>query len=66
MEFMLTPKAQKIYAEANYEYPVRADVAPAAFVAAWGSLKPDTTPLAEIAQYYKKASYLVDEINFNQ
>ncbi len=66
MEFMLTPQAQKIYAEANYEYPVRADVAPAAFVAAWGSLKPDTTPLAEIAQYYKKASYLVDEINFNQ
>ena len=66
MEFMLTPQAQKIYAETNYEYPVRRDVEAASYVSAWGELNADTTPLADIARYYKKASYLVDEINFNQ
>jgi iron(III) transport system substrate-binding protein len=65
MEFLASDEAQKIYATANNEYPVSPQVQPSAIVAGWGALKADPLPLENIAKYRKRASELVDKVNFD-
>lgn len=65
MEFLASAGAQKLYAEANSEYPVVAGVAPSELVKSWGKLKADALPLAKIAELRKKASELVDKVKFD-
>ena len=65
MEFLVSAEAQRLYAEVNFEYPVRAGVAPPALVAEWGTLKADPLPLETISAYRKRVSEIVDEIGFN-
>jgi iron(III) transport system substrate-binding protein len=65
MEFLASEDAQKIYASANNEYPVNPKVEPSDTVKSWGKLKPDALPLENIAKYRKKASELVDKVNFD-
>lgn len=66
IEYLASAEAQALYSSANGEYPVRADVAPSAQVAAWGTPKADPLPLAEIAKLRKAASELVDKVRFDQ
>lgn len=65
LEYLVSDEAQKIYAEANYEYPVnaKADVAP--LIGEYGSLKIDAISLTEVAGHRKKASELVDKVGFD-
>ena len=65
MEFLASDEAQKIYATANNEYPVNPKVPPSAIVQSWGPLKADALPLENIAKYRKRASELVDKVNFD-
>lgn len=65
MEFMVSDKAQEIHADANFEYPVKAGIPLDEMVASFGTLKPDTIPIAEIAKYRKAASQLVDKVGFD-
>jgi iron(III) transport system substrate-binding protein len=65
MEFLASDEAQKIYAAANNEYPVSPHVAPSEIVASWGTLKADPLPLENIAKYRRRASELVDKVNFD-
>lgn len=65
MEFMVSEDAQKLYAELNYEYPVRDEVAPSDLVASWGTFEPDTIALSEIASGRADALRLIDEIGFD-
>jgi iron(III) transport system substrate-binding protein len=65
MEFLAFDDAQKIYAEANNEYPVNPKVPASAIVQSWGVLKADPLPLENIAKYRKRASELVDKVNFD-
>ncbi|MEN3952793.1 Fe(3+) ABC transporter substrate-binding protein [Iodidimonas sp. SYSU 1G8] len=65
LEFLATEEAQRIYADANSEYPVRQDVAPSALVAAWGKFKADTVGLADVAKLQGDALRLVNETRFN-
>jgi iron(III) transport system substrate-binding protein len=65
MHFLASEEAQKIYATANNEYPVSPKVAPSEIVQSWGPLKADPLPLENIAKYRKKASELVDKVNFD-
>jgi iron(III) transport system substrate-binding protein len=66
IEFLLSEEAQSIYAETNYEFPVRPDVPPSDLVASWGALSPDPTPLTEIADLRDEASALVDELRYDE
>lgn len=66
MEFLSTAEAQGIYAQTNYEFPLKEGVAPAPIVAAWGDFKRDARPIAEIANLRKRASELIDEVKFDQ
>ena len=65
MEFLSSEAAQKIYAEVNFEYPVKAGVAASELVASWGDFKADGIGLADIAKQRKRASELVDEVAFD-
>jgi iron(III) transport system substrate-binding protein len=65
VEYFVTPEAQKIFAEANFEYPVTKGAPINAEVASWGELKPDTTSLTEVAAARKQAAELVDKVGFN-
>ncbi len=65
LEYLVSDEAQKIYAEANYEYPVKAGVAADPLIAELGELKIDSKPLTEIVANRKAASELVDKVGFD-
>jgi len=65
MNFLSGDKAQKIYAQVNFEYPVKPGVEWSKLVKSWGEFKADTVSLARIAENRKRASELVDEVGFN-
>ncbi|NQZ69790.1 MAG: Fe(3+) ABC transporter substrate-binding protein [Lentisphaeria bacterium] len=48
LEFLVNKESQKLYSEANYEYPVRTDVAPSALLKGWGDFKKDTMNLEKL------------------
>jgi iron(III) transport system substrate-binding protein len=65
IEWLVGEKAQHMYADINYEYPVRAGIAINPTIAGYGKLNPDTLPLATIAKYKKAAANLVDKVGFD-
>ena len=66
LEFLVSEPAQKLYAQANYEHPVRKGVALDPVVArSIGEIKIDPLPLTEIAKHRKAASVLVDKVGFD-
>jgi iron(III) transport system substrate-binding protein len=65
LEYLVSDKAQSLYAMANYEYPVKAGVTLDPVVASFGKLIIDPLPLTEIAKHRKQASELVDKVGFN-
>lgn len=66
MEFLVSPEAQEIYAQVNGEYPVVPGVPASKLVESWGTLKADALPLEKIAELRKKASELIDSVQFDQ
>ncbi|SOC45444.1 iron(III) transport system substrate-binding protein [Rhizobium subbaraonis] len=65
IDFLASGEAQEIYAEQVFEYPVMPGKEPSDIVKSFGTIKPDTLPLAEIAANRKKASELVDKVGVN-
>jgi iron(III) transport system substrate-binding protein len=65
MEWLVGEHAQHLYADMNYEYPLLGEVKVNPTIAAYGTLKPDALPLAEIAKYKKAAANLVDKVGFD-
>jgi iron(III) transport system substrate-binding protein len=65
IEFLSDNTAQKIYAEQNFEYPVKPGVELHPLVASWGTFKADTVNLDKVAQHRAAASKLVDETAFD-
>ncbi|MBB3929799.1 iron(III) transport system substrate-binding protein [Kaistia hirudinis] len=65
LEYLVSDDAQKIYAEANYEYPVKAGIAADPLIASLGTLKIDDKPLTEIIENRKQASELAEKVGFD-
>jgi len=65
MEFLSTPEAQRIYAEANTEYPANPAVEPSGMVAEWGDINPDDLSLQKIADLRDEAVKMVDRVDYN-
>jgi iron(III) transport system substrate-binding protein len=66
LEFLVSPEAQALYAEANFENPVRPDAPLNPIVAGFGTLRVGATPLPEIAAQRARASRIVDEVGFDR
>jgi iron(III) transport system substrate-binding protein len=65
MEFLSREKAQRIYAEANTEYPANPDIEPTGIVAEWGEINPDNLSLQEIADNANAAVRMVDRVDYD-
>lgn len=66
MEFLSSGKAQELYAEVVYEYPLKDGTKPSATVQSFGTIKPDSLSLDEVAKLRKKASQLVDKVGYDE
>jgi iron(III) transport system substrate-binding protein len=66
LEYLVSDNAQKIYAEANFEYPVSHGAQIHPIIAALGALRVDSIPLTEIARHRTTASRLVDKVGFDR
>ncbi|WP_323006956.1 Fe(3+) ABC transporter substrate-binding protein [Pseudorhodobacter sp.] len=65
MEWLSGDHAQKIYAETNYEFPVKAGVARSELVQSWGDFTADSLDLATVAKARPAALRIMEEINFD-
>ncbi|MBL6958346.1 MAG: Fe(3+) ABC transporter substrate-binding protein [Rhodospirillales bacterium] len=65
LEFLSGPFAQKIYAEQNFEYPVRDGVAFHPLVESWGRFKADTVNLLEVTKHRTTATKIMDRVRFD-
>ncbi len=66
LEFLSEDYAQKLYAEQNFEYPVKEGVALHPLVASWGPFKADSIGLSEVAKHRAAASRMVDRVGYDQ
>ncbi len=66
MQFMTSETGQRLHADLNYEYPIGQGIPVDETIASFGTLKPDTVPIAEIAKHRKTASELVDKVSFDR
>jgi len=65
MEWLVSPTAQAIYAEANFEYPVLEGAERSDLVQSWGDFTADTIDLTEIARNRAAALRIMEEVNFD-
>ncbi|MCC4799605.1 iron ABC transporter substrate-binding protein [Enterovibrio norvegicus] len=65
MEFLTSDVAQQMYAEVNFEEPVKPGVARSELVASWGEYTADDLPLETVAENHTKAMKLLDEVKFD-
>lgn len=65
LEFLSSDDAQRIYAEQNYEYPVKPGVAWSGLLQSWGDFKADPLPLSQVADLREAAIKLTDRIGYD-
>ena len=65
MEFLSSPEAQKIYAFANFEYPIAPNAEPAELVENWGTFRPDDVNLMDLAKLRSTALKLTEIVDFD-
>jgi iron(III) transport system substrate-binding protein len=66
LEFMVTSEAQRVFADVNFEYPVRPGIPVNQLVASFGQLQADAMPVADVAKARAKASELVDKVGLDR
>jgi iron(III) transport system substrate-binding protein len=65
IEFLTGDKAQKIYAQDNFEYPVKSGVELHHLVKSWGTFKADETFLSSVAEQRTLATRIMDRVRFD-
>ncbi|MBO9468192.1 Fe(3+) ABC transporter substrate-binding protein [Tropicibacter sp. R15_0] len=65
MEFLTSPKAQEIYAEANFEYPIAPGTEAVDLVKSWGEFTADEVNIMNLAGHRAEALKLVEEVDFD-
>lgn len=64
LEFLVSPQAQSMFAQANYEYPVNKNVEPSELLKSWGTFKEDTLALEELGANNAKAVKIFNEVKW--
>jgi ABC-type Fe3+ transport system substrate-binding protein len=57
-------KAQHLYGEINFEYPVNPAVSVNVELASWGRFKPDSLPIQRLAALAPKAQMIIDRVGW--
>jgi iron(III) transport system substrate-binding protein len=64
IEFLSGIKAQKEFAEANYEYPVNPQVQPSELLKSWGEFKKQDINISILGELNKKSVQLLNEVGW--
>ena len=64
LEFLVSPEAQRIYAEVVYEFPVRRLVPASDAVQAFGPFQADTLDLHRLAEFQSEALMIFDRVGW--
>lgn len=64
LEFLASEKAQKSFAEANYEYPVNKSVEASDLLQSWGAFKEQTINLSKLGEHNEKAVKILNEVGW--
>ena len=64
LEFLTSEKAQKLYGDINFEYPVNPKVAPSAELKKWGEFREDNLPIIKIAELAPDAQKIIDRVGW--
>ena len=64
LEFLTEEKAQNLYGEINFEYPVNPAVSVNGEPASWGPCKPDSLPIERLAPLAPKAQMITDRVGW--
>ncbi|SCM68401.1 Fe(3+) ABC transporter substrate-binding protein [Donghicola eburneus] len=65
MEFLTSPAAQELYAEANHEYPIAPGTEATALVESWGTFTADDVNLMTLADLRDDALRITQEVDFD-
>ena len=65
IEFLSDTEAQKVFAQANYEYPVKPGIELHSLLQSWGKFKADTINLSLLGINNKEAVLIFDEVGWN-
>ena len=65
MEFLTSPRAQEIYAEANNEYPIAPGTEPSELVRSWGEFEADEVNLMDLARLRSDALRITEEVDYD-
>ena len=65
IEYLASDKAQKLYAQANHEYPIRDNIQVSEIVKSWGyPFKKDKLALNKLGIFNRKAVLIFDEVDW--
>ena len=64
LEFLTSEKAQKLYGEINFEYPVNSKVSPSAELQKWGKFREDNLPIIKIAELAPLSQKIIDRVGW--
>ncbi|MBX7361168.1 Fe(3+) ABC transporter substrate-binding protein [Clostridium chauvoei] len=64
MEFLTSEKAQKQFAETNFEYPANPNVEAAELLKSWGEFKPQDINLSVLGEYNAKAVEIMNRVGW--
>lgn len=64
IEFLTTPSAQEIYANSNYEYPIRVDMKAGSLLESWGKISSDTISVRQLSRYHEQANAIIQKSNW--
>lgn len=64
IEFLTSEKAQGLFSESNYEYPVNPRVKPSKLLQSWGEFKEDELSLSKLGEYNTEAVKLFNKVGW--
>lgn len=61
LEFLVSDESQRVFAAANYEFPVKEGIAVGEPLSSWGAFKEDALPLSALGEHQATAVRVFDE-----
>lgn len=65
VEFMLSPEAQQMLSQVNYEYPVHKEVPWPDLLQSWGTFRTDERPVYQLEPYLRDAMFVFNRAGWN-
>lgn len=64
IEFLSSPEAQNLFADANFEFPANPEVPPHSLIAKWGKFKADEINIGAAGEFQAAATRLADRVGY--